>query len=110
MVDLTIGKFRHPVTIRTTDKTKDESAGYDETHPILVQTWAALDHKGGSRTFDNGAMVVFDRMDIYLRWRSAFSVLNQDSIFEVDGVRYKYQNKSFVNNEKKILKVETVGT
>jgi SPP1 family predicted phage head-tail adaptor len=108
-VDLSRRNFRHRVTIKQVDKTKDDSAGHDEAYTTLLTTWAAIDSRGGSRTFDNGAMVVFERKDFYLTYRSALDVVNEDYLFEHEGKNYKYQAKTFIDERKHIIKYETVG-
>jgi hypothetical protein len=110
MVDLSARNFRFRVTIKTVNKSKDLSAGYNEPYSTLLTTWAVVDDKGGAtRSFTDGKMVIFDRVDFYMRWRNAFSVIDKDTIFEFDGKRYKYQDKSFVNGEKHIIKYEMIG-
>lgn len=101
--------FNKRVTIKVVDKTKDASTGHGEAYTTLLSTWAAVDSKGGNRTFSDGMMIVFDRKDFYITYRSALNVVNADSIFEYEGRQYKYQVESFVDEKKHIIKYETLG-
>lgn len=110
-VDLSRGAFDQRITIKFVSKTKDASAGHNESYPTEIVTWAKVVDKGGSRTFDpTGRLVVFSRKDFYLTWRSAFDAITKDSIFIHNGIEYKQQAPGqFVYNVKHIIKYETVG-
>lgn len=109
-VNLDRGNFDQRVTIKMVVKVQDSSTGHAESYPTEVKTWAAVDHKGGSRGFNDGNMSVFDRKDFYLTWRSTFTALDLDTVIVHNGIEYKYQVKSFVDNVKHILKIETIGS
>jgi SPP1 family predicted phage head-tail adaptor len=109
MATVTIGKFNKRVTFRNPTKVADVAGGHSESYTDLLETWAAVEDRGGDRIFENGVDAIINRKTIYAFYRSALAAgLTKDTRIVYDGKEYAIDRITKVDEIKKIIQIEAV--
>lgn len=106
MADLTRGKFKKRVSFLNATKGNVDGNG-TEVYSVFLTTWAMVEDRGGSRTFENAIDSIVDRKDIYVYWRSSLdAALKVDTYIIYNGKEYSIDYYNLVDEIKSIIKFE----
>jgi len=107
-MDIAVGQMRSLVVIYQNNPVPDDNGGTQDNFVEWLRTRGRLRQNRGFKSIENGQMNFGEVDEVIIRYRGNLAI-NEDTICEVDGVRYRIADITLVDQIKHEVKIRLDG-